>query len=292
MNLFSIINTLLNIAKAQPNILYYGEGNIYDALNGYQDVSYPAFFITQREHVQNGDFVNYGLDLFVVDRELSDKTNRLEVQSHAKSVLANIIRTANQEFNIQSVVYHTFEERFDSICAGAYAEIIVEDLDDTTCSYEYDEIEPGSGYTPYVPTTKLQELSASTVEIQHDLYQLSAYTETLSGGTGPQGPQGPVGPQGPQGATGEAGPQGPQGATGEQGPQGATGEVDYSRLSGYTTTAQTDELSAVTSALTLEVQELTASAVTSTTIRHIWYGTDADYQIIDPKDPSTLYIVQ
>lgn len=297
MSLFSTIKTLLEIGKAQPNILYYGEGDIYEALNGHQDVQYPAFFITQREDQENGDFVNYGLDLFVIDRELADKSNKLEVQSHAESVLANIIRTAKQYFDISSVIYHKFEERFDSDCAGAFAEIIVEDLGDTDCSYEYEEIEPMSGFTPYVPSTKLEELSAQTVEnteqienLNTGLTELSAVTETLlSGGTGQQGPQGDrgeIGPQGPQGDRGERGIDGQQGPQGErgldgqqgpqgergadgaqgvqgdigtQGPQGATGVVDYSILADYTTTATTEQLSAVTSGLSAQVQIISAN---------------------------------
>ena len=220
MSLFSTINTLLEIGKAQPNILYWGEGDIYEALNGHQDVQYPVFLITQREHVQNGDFVNYGLDLFVIDRLLSDKSNKLEVHSHAKAVLANIIRTAKEFYDVSSVVYHTFEEKFDSVCAGAYAEIIIEDVDDTTCAYEYDEIEPSSGSTPYVPSTKLEELSASTVEIQQGLFEVSAATSGLSS----------------------------------------------------------------------EVQELTASAVTSIAIRTIWTGTRQQYSAQTISN-TTLYFL-
>lgn len=77
-------------------------------------------------------------------------------------------------------------------------------------------------------------------------------------------------------------------------------------LSEYTLTSTTAELSAATSGIAVDLETLSAqtsantaqieilqtSAVTSTTVRHIWYGTDADYQLIDPKDPSTLYIVQ
>ena len=137
MSLFSTINNLLNIAKAQPNILYCGEGNIYDALNGHQDVQYPVFFITQREHIGNGDLMNYGLDLFFIDREVSDKSNKLQVQSHAIDVLKNILRKAGEDYDITSAVYHTFEEKFDSVCAGAYVELIIEDVEDTDCAYDY-----------------------------------------------------------------------------------------------------------------------------------------------------------
>ena len=62
-------------------------------------------------------------------------------------------------------------------------------------------------------------------------------------------------------------------------------------LSDYATTAVTEELSAVTSSITEEVQTLTASAVTSTSIRTIWSGSQADYDLIDPKDNNTFYII-
>lgn len=95
----------------------------------------------------------------------------------------------------------------------------------------------------------LSDLSASTIRedtllaegfsgLSEGLQMLSAYTETLSGATGPQGP---VGPQGPQGEKGD------------------TGEVDYSRLSGYTTTAVTAELSAVTEQIGSQVGDLSGA---------------------------------
>jgi len=137
MSLYKIINTLLTIGKKQPNILYSGEGDIYEALNGHQDVQYPVFFITQKEHTENGDIINYGLNLFVIDRETADKSNKLQVQSNAMDVLGNIIRSAKLNFDISGVIYHTFEERFDSVCAGAFAELIVEDTQETNCEYQY-----------------------------------------------------------------------------------------------------------------------------------------------------------
>ena len=138
MSLYNVINTLLTIGKKQPNILYAGEGDIYEALNAYQDIKYPVFFITQKQHVQNGDFIQYGLNLFIVDRETDDRSNKLQVQSNAMDVLSNILRAAEQYFEINSAVYHTFEERFDSLCAGAFVEIQIEDTQETDCEYLYE----------------------------------------------------------------------------------------------------------------------------------------------------------
>ena len=204
-------------------------------------------------------------------------------------------------------------------------------------------------------------------------------------GVGVQGPQGDRGEQGPQG---DIGAQGPQGDRGVEGPQGATGVVDYSILSGYTTTATTEELSEALSSSTETVgirvsltgalsgsgvqtnyakafelmsnnqssrvyayatsfgQSMLTSCqyyssggyffftvifntgtypaeyqyvigrnndtyytqmvdkiefstylpfkdyVKSSTINTIWTGTQNDYDLISPKDPNTLYIVQ
>lgn len=164
------------------------------------------------------------------------------------------------------------------------------------------------------------------------------------GDTGEQGPQGETGAQGPKGDTGEkgekgekgdkgdtgpkgdTGEQGHKGDTGPQGPKGDTGEVDYSRLSGYTTTAVTAELSAATSGIAVDLQILSAASqnfitsaqtkaqiegyhyttsaetataiatatqnmVTSTYANKIWVGTTAQYNAISVKDPNTLYFI-
>lgn len=97
-----------------------------------------------------------------------------------------------------------------------------------------------SALTDYSTTAVTAELSAATSGIAVDLQALSAYTETISGATGPQGPQGEQGPKG------------------DKGDKGDTGEVDYSRLSAYTTTAVTAELSAATSGIAVELETLSA----------------------------------
>lgn len=62
-------------------------------------------------------------------------------------------------------------------------------------------------------------------------------------------------------------------------------------LTDYTTTATTAELSATTSALSVQVQQIAASAVTSETVRIIWTGSQISYDLINPKDPNTFYII-
>ena len=193
-------------------------------------------------------------------------------------------------------------------------------------SAKIDEI--GSGYTTL--QNEIETLSGETFDaisgVSQNLSELSAYTQTISGQTGPQGPVGPQGEKGDKGDkgdTGEKGEQGPQGETGPQGPKGDTGEVDYSRLSAYTTTAVTAELSAATEEIKSNVGDLSgttagilqtlpnkqdtlqpgtnitisgntisaAGNVSSVSIFTIWTGTSEEYSSIAVKDPTTLYIV-
>lgn len=102
-------------------------GDIYD-LNHLQNIEYPAFVITQGSHSQsfNDETMNINYSLFFVDRLLEDKSNELEVQSWAVEAVNNLVNNITE----QKIGYvegagsvTTFTERFDSLCAGAYATI-------------------------------------------------------------------------------------------------------------------------------------------------------------------------
>ena len=91
-------------------------------------------------------------------------------------------------------------------------------------------------------------------------------TQGAQGAEGPQGPQGPQGEQGTQGTQGPQGETGPQGAEGPQGPQGPQGEQGTQGTQGP--------------------QGPQGEMVPT------WYGTQAQYEAIQEKDPDTLYFVE
>lgn len=137
MTLYKLVQDICNLGKAQPNVNFVTQGDIYQ-LNHNQDVDYPAFVVTQGTHSGSDyDEEQFTLTLFAVDRLVSDKSNEIDVQSWANSVLLSVIKnigdfyigTVQSGFKIQ-----TFTEKFDSLCAGAYVTLAINvDINDCDC---------------------------------------------------------------------------------------------------------------------------------------------------------------
>ena len=124
MTLYKLVQDVCNLGKAQPNISFVSQGDIYQ-LNHNQDIDYPAFIVTQGTHTGSDyDEEQFTLTLFAVDRLVSDKSNEI----WANDVLMDVTRKI-EEFYIGTVQpgfkIQTFTEKFDSLCAGAYATIAV-----------------------------------------------------------------------------------------------------------------------------------------------------------------------
>lgn len=127
MTLYTLITNIQNLAKMEPNIGFITQGDIY-SLNHIQDVVYPAFVITQAQHTGSyyNEYENYNITMFLVDRLVEDKSNELDVQSWANTCIQNILhRIEETNLGIVGDVFtvQTFTEKFDSLCAGAYATI-------------------------------------------------------------------------------------------------------------------------------------------------------------------------
>ena len=137
MTLYKLVQDVCNLGKAQPNVNFVTQGDIYQ-LNHNQDVDYPAFVVTQGTHSGSDyDEEQFTLTLFAVDRLVSDKSNEIDVQSWANGVLLSVIKnigdfyigTVQSGFKIQ-----TFTEKFDSLCAGAYVTLSINvDINDCDC---------------------------------------------------------------------------------------------------------------------------------------------------------------
>lgn len=140
MTLIDIVNELLDIAKKQPNINYVGEGDIYN-LNNKPNIDYGVFFITQTNHTQSENMINYNLTLFYVDRMVKDGSNRLNIQSNGITTIGNIVnifslRNPDVEI-VYDIEYTTFLHRFTDECSGVFANVtITTDNNIGICGYE------------------------------------------------------------------------------------------------------------------------------------------------------------
>lgn len=142
MNLYQTAKYILSVAQHQPNVGLTYEGDIYD-LNEKQDIAWPAVAVSQVTHAESGEWRGYGFNIFYVDRLTADKGNRLEIQSIAIEALSNIAKVLVESgFETQGEIrFHTFDERFDAECAGAYMEIILQS-EESLCA---------DGMMPYIP---------------------------------------------------------------------------------------------------------------------------------------------
>lgn len=139
MKLTELIYKIIDIAKAQPNIGYAYEGSVY-TLNELQDINYGAICITQTQHTETDGIINYGFNIFYVDRLTDNKANKLEVQSIGIETLSNICAVLCDTFGVDilSKTFHPFTERFDSECAGVYMEINVINAVGNYCGEDYE----------------------------------------------------------------------------------------------------------------------------------------------------------
>ena len=140
MTLIDIVNEFLDIAKKQPNINYVNEGDIYD-LNKLPNIDYGVFYITQTNHTQSEQMINYNLTLFYVDRIVKDGSNKLAIQSNGIITIGNIINLfslKNPDVEIDyDIEYTTFLHRFTDECSGVFANVrIITDNNVGICGYE------------------------------------------------------------------------------------------------------------------------------------------------------------
>lgn len=139
MTLKELINTIIKVAKKQPNIGYVAEGDIFE-LNALPNIDYSVIYITQTNHSVNADTIEYNINLFYVDRLFNDKSNRLEIQSHGINVLTNLINVLTNYYDVDvelPLSFTTFTQRFVDECAGVFCNIkITTESEMGICGYE------------------------------------------------------------------------------------------------------------------------------------------------------------
>lgn len=141
MTLYQITNFLKEIALSSPYIRTAAEGSVYTILNGNPHSKYGVFVISQTIHRQDDIWDYYGFNMFVIDRLVDDlETNRLQIQSVAKEVLANTILTFITKFygvTHNELQFHPFTEKFVDLCAGQYVQVTFQVPKSLICPDEY-----------------------------------------------------------------------------------------------------------------------------------------------------------
>lgn len=140
MTLFETISLLKKIAMKQPAVNSVGDGNIYESLNNNPSLKYGNFFITQETHQSDEDVDRYAFVIFFVDQlDPTLEDDRLRIQSVAKTVLSNVIRTFCEDVDIDYPVINfiPFTQKFVDETAGMYARLTLEIPVDYICEEIY-----------------------------------------------------------------------------------------------------------------------------------------------------------
>lgn len=129
MSLKDIILKIKDLALKFPDIHSVFHGDVYQ-LNEMPNVNYGACIISQGQHNVNVDEnkIIYNFIIFIVDRQTSDMSNVLDIQSHSVDLLNGIAGALNGEDDLIIYDYsiECFSERFSSLCSGAFMRIGVE----------------------------------------------------------------------------------------------------------------------------------------------------------------------
>lgn len=140
MTLFNLIHTIKHIALNQPNVRTFIEGDIYENLNSNPSVNYNCICLTQSNHTTNGDFSQFGFNIFFVGRLVDDmEDNRLQTQSIGIEVINNILKVLEEVYDIEysNPTFTTFTERFADECAGVYCSVTLITEKEIYCAEGY-----------------------------------------------------------------------------------------------------------------------------------------------------------
>ena len=127
MNLYELINAIKQLCEGVPNVHTVLSGDVYQ-LNSNPDLEYSAMVISQDTHTvrPNDEYIDYTFNIFYVDRLTEDKSNKIDIENTAIQTLKHISNSLDElGFYINDFETQIFEERFEALCAGAYARMVV-----------------------------------------------------------------------------------------------------------------------------------------------------------------------
>lgn len=139
MNLKDLVKYINTASISYPTIQEFGEGDIYEFLNNGEH-KYPCIFLTIESISTDNDTQNINASLFYVDRLLSDNSNKLDVQTVGVTALKSVKEKLEElnYINFTSINYTPFTEKFSDLCAGAFAQCIIQVNDELECDdYEF-----------------------------------------------------------------------------------------------------------------------------------------------------------
>lgn len=186
MTLKDLVQNIKNVALSYPSVNTFVTDDVY-TLNTLRDIKYGAMVLTQQEHTHNDDdnTDTFRFWIFYVDRQTSDKSNVIDVETHGIQILKNLFATL-EDLGVMwdNVTFHSFNEKFGDMCSGVYADVRLT-VGSDTCgtdffigySIEFKELEVTQNHTTYIAEDGVA-YSAVTVNVSTEASEVSYDNET------------------------------------------------------------------------------------------------------------------
>lgn len=135
-----LLNNLCQLAVGEKLVNYAASSASFNTINNLTVTDYPVIFIQPYgQHTYTEERTTYSLNIYFLDRLLSDDTNDIAVYSTAIEELKNYIKLIRLEDYVLRVDdYITFENFVDTHgksdrCAGCVARVRITTPNNSTC---------------------------------------------------------------------------------------------------------------------------------------------------------------
>lgn len=193
MTYLQILNTIKDIALAQPNV----NSVVREFLDlNREDAKYSAVVIQDRDgnrdRIVEQDYITYTWHLGYVDRLTYDESNRDDIISTGINIINNIVNTIRNTWFPElevSVIdrINTFDQRFTAQCAGVYVVLAVNaqvsdciDSESTDLYDTYDAKITANGVYHFVPSGRPVDEINITVDVAGSGKKEVSLTDTLT----------------------------------------------------------------------------------------------------------------
>ena len=193
MTYLQILNTIKDIALAQPNV----NSVVREFLDlNREDAKYSAVVIQDRDgnrdRIVEQDYITYTWHLGYVDRLTFDESNRDDIISTGINIINNIVNTIRNtwfpELEVSIVDrINTFDQRFTAQCAGVYVVLAVNaqvsdcvDSESTDLYDTYDAKITANGVYHFVPSGRPVDEINITVDVVGTGKKEVSLTDTLT----------------------------------------------------------------------------------------------------------------
>ena len=193
MTYLQILNTIKDIALAQPNV----NSVVREFLDlNREDAKYSAVVIQDRDgsrdRIVEQDYITYTWHLGYVDRLVYDESNRDDIISTGINIINNIVNTIRNTWFPElevSVIdrINTFDQRFTAQCAGVYVVLAVNaqvsDCIDSESTDIYDKFEVNiteNGAYHFVPSGRPVDDIDIVVNVESQYKPEDSLIETIT----------------------------------------------------------------------------------------------------------------